>query len=135
MEMCDGEMVATPPEDPESWLHASMKLWPGNRQSRELCTGLMVVLVSCSPERRNCGQEVEHEPRPSEPALESYDGGRLSTSDLGEVASREPWSISSHPLGLWLSAKLQMCPGKCSFKLAKETLSFLGVGAGSALGS
>lgn len=38
-------------------------------------------------------------------------------------------------LGLWLSAKLQMCPGKRSFKLAKEPLLFLGVGAASALGS
>jgi len=45
METCDGEMVAAPPDNAESWLHANMKLWPGKGQSRELCTGLMVVLV------------------------------------------------------------------------------------------
>lgn len=49
--------------------------------------------------------------------------------------ARELWRMSSHPSGLRLSAKSQMCPGKRSFKLAKEPLSFLGVGAGSALGS
>lgn len=45
MEMCDGEMVAAPPEDAESSLRANIKLWRGNGQSRELCIGLMVVLV------------------------------------------------------------------------------------------
>lgn len=45
VETCDGEMVAAPPEDAESWLHANTKPWPGSGQSRALCTGLTVVLV------------------------------------------------------------------------------------------
>lgn len=29
----------------ESWVRANMRLWSGNGQSRELCTGLVVLLV------------------------------------------------------------------------------------------
>lgn len=45
MEMCDGEMVAAPPKDAESWLRANMKLSPDNGQSRELRTRLTAMLV------------------------------------------------------------------------------------------
>lgn len=44
VDICNGEMVAAPPEDAECWLHLDMKLEPDNESSRELCAGHTVRL-------------------------------------------------------------------------------------------
>lgn len=43
VDTCEVEMVAAPPEG--AGLCANVKLWPVTAQSREFCSGLMVVLV------------------------------------------------------------------------------------------
>lgn len=51
------------------------------------------------------------------------------------MTAKALWNISSPPLGLQLSAILQMCPGKDSFVLARKPPLFLGSGARPTLSS